>query len=57
VLTIIELMHLTRMQLCDLRLQITRELDDCPEGSHERETALASLRNIATALSRRDFSP
>jgi hypothetical protein len=57
VLTIIELMRLTRLQLCDLRLRVTRELDDYPEGSYEREAALASLRNIATALARRDFSP
>ncbi len=57
VLTIIELMRLTLMQLCDLRLRITRELDDYPEGSYERKAALASLRNIPEVLSRRDFSP
>jgi hypothetical protein len=44
VLTIIELMRLTRMQLCDLRLRITCELDGYPEGSYEREAALAGLR-------------
>jgi hypothetical protein len=57
VLTIIELMRLTRMQPCDLRLRITGELDDYPEGSYEREAALASLRNIAAVLARRDFLP
>jgi len=57
VLTIIELMWLTRMQLGDLRLRIIRELDAYPEGSYEREAALTTLRNIATVLSRRDFSP
>jgi len=57
VLTIIELMRLTRTQLCDLLVRITSALDDYPEGSYEREAALASLRNIATVLARRDFSP
>ncbi len=57
VLAIIELMRLTRMQLCDLRLRITRELDDYADGSDEREAALANIRNIRTVQARRDFSP
>jgi hypothetical protein len=55
VLTIIELTRLTRMQLCDLLVRLTRELDDYREGSHEHQALLASLRNIRTVLARRDF--
>jgi hypothetical protein len=56
-LTIIELMRLTRRQLCDLLVRITSTLDDYPDGSDEREAALINLRNIRTVLARRDFSP
>jgi len=56
-LTIIELMRLTRTQPCDLLVRITCALDDYPDGSDERESALTSLRNIHTVLARRDFSP
>jgi hypothetical protein len=57
VLTINELMRLTRIELCDLVNRITSELPKYPDGSPERANALASLRNIRYALSRRDYSP
>jgi len=57
VLTIDELMLLTRIELCDLVNQITIELPTFPEGSPERIIALTSLRNIRFVLARRDFSP
>ena len=56
-LTINELMHLTRIELCDLINRITIELPKSPEGSPERAAAFAGLRNIRLALARRDFSP
>jgi len=47
VLTINELMRLTRTELCRLFAQITSELATLPEGSPERDIALMNLRNIA----------
>ncbi len=57
VLTINELMRLTRIELCGLFSQITNELATFPEGSPDRNNALTILRNIRWALARRDFSP
>jgi hypothetical protein len=57
VLTLTELMRLTRTELCGLFTQITSELPAFPEGSPERDNALTNLRNIRSALARRDFSP
>jgi hypothetical protein len=57
VLTIAELMHLTRIELFDLVNRITNELPTFPEGSPERANALITLRNIRYILARRDFSP
>jgi hypothetical protein len=57
VLTLTELMRLTRTELCGLFTQITNELPAFPEGSPERDNALTNLRNIRWALARRDFSP
>jgi hypothetical protein len=57
VLTINELLRLTRIELCDLAQRITNELPTFPEGSPERADALTSLRNIRLVLARRDFSP
>ena len=54
VLTINELMRLTRIELCDLAQRITNELRSLPEGSPERANALTSLRNIRYVLARRD---
>lgn len=57
VLTLTELLRLTRTELCGLFTQITSELSAFPEGSPERETAHTNLRNIRLALARRDPSP
>jgi hypothetical protein len=57
VLTINELMRLTRIKLCNLAQRITNELPQFAEGSPERGNALTSLRNIRYALARRDYSP
>jgi hypothetical protein len=57
VLTINELMRMTRIELCTLFTQIAGELSAFPEGSPDRDNALINLRNIRWALARRDFSP
>src|ERR1700680_2495620 len=57
VLTLTELMRLTRIELCALAAQVTNALAAFPEGSPERLNAQISLRNIRWALARRDFSP
>jgi hypothetical protein len=57
VLTINELMRLTRIELCDLAQRITNELPKFAAGSPERTTALTNLRNVRYVLARRDYSP
>jgi hypothetical protein len=57
VLTINELLRLTRIELSGLAQRITNELPTFPDGSPERTSALTSLRNIRYVLARRDFSP
>ncbi len=57
VLTLTELMRLTRTELCGLAAQITNALMQLPEGSPDRNNALINLTNIRAALARRDFSP
>lgn len=57
VLTITELMRLTRTELCALLSRITNELQKFPEGSGERANAHINLRNIRFVLTRRDPSP
>jgi hypothetical protein len=57
VLTLTELMRLTRIELCALLARITSELPDFPEGSAERDAAHINLRNIRAVMARRDFSP
>ena len=57
VLTLTELMRLTRIELCDLFTRITAALPDFPEGSAERANALLNLGNIRRILARRDLSP
>jgi hypothetical protein len=55
VLTITELMLLTRVQLLDHLARITNALPDVPEGSVERDNALTSLRNVRYVLAWRDL--
>jgi hypothetical protein len=57
VLTIIELMRLTRIELTDLFIWITNVLPDLPEGSMERQNALLNLKNIRWVLMRHDLTP
>ena len=56
VLTICELMRLTRIELTDLLVRITNALPDLPEGSDERQIALINLRNIRSVLARHDLT-
>ena len=57
VLTICELMRLTRLELCYLLTQVTNALADFPEGSAERQNALTNLHNIRSVLARHDLAP
>jgi len=57
VLTITELLRLTRIELCALAAQITTDLATYPEGSPEHTAALANLRNIRSVLTRRHPAP
>lgn len=55
ILTIPELMLLTRVQLLDHLARITNALPGFPEGSAERDNALISLRNIRYVLAWREL--
>lgn len=57
VLTLTELMRLTRIELYALAARITTELAKLPEDSPDRNNALINLRNIRFVLARRDLSP
>jgi hypothetical protein len=57
VLTIYELMRLTRIELTNLLFQITNALPDLPEGSDQYQIALINLRNIRWVLARHDLTP
>jgi hypothetical protein len=58
ILTIIELMRLTRIELFDLVREIINTLPNLPEGSVKRRNALINLCNIRKVLAwRRDLSP
>jgi hypothetical protein len=55
VYTIVELMRLTRIELCDLAAKITNRLPDYPETSLAYANARETLQNIRSILTRRDF--
>jgi hypothetical protein len=55
-LTIDELLRLTRIELCDLTRWIANELPKFSAGSRERLNALTNLLNIRFVLSRRNYS-
>jgi predicted Rossmann-fold nucleotide-binding protein len=57
VLTLTELMRLTRTELFALAARMTTALLEFPEGSYERATAHVNLWNIRQVPARRDFSP
>jgi hypothetical protein len=52
VLTLIELMRMTRIELCDLAARITNALPEFPVGSQEYANARINLRNIRWTLER-----
>jgi hypothetical protein len=54
VLTLTELMRMTRIELFELMVQITNALRDYSEGTVERQIALTNLRNICRVLSGRE---
>ena len=49
VLTLTELMRMTRIELCDLVSRITAALPDFPEGSAERANALLRSRQYPSS--------
>jgi hypothetical protein len=57
VLTINELLRMTRKELCDLAAHIAARLSTYREGSPARTAALINLQNIRWTLARRDLSP
>ena len=57
VLTLTELMRLSKIELCGLAARITNALADLPDDSAELHNALINLHNIRRVLARRDFSP
>jgi hypothetical protein len=56
VLTITELMRLSRIELCDLLARITTILRNFPVGLVEQNNAITNLRNITRILMQRDLS-
>jgi hypothetical protein len=56
VYTIVELMRLTRIELCDLAAKITNRLPDYPETSQAYANARDTLRTISGILARRDLN-
>lgn len=57
VLTLTELMRLTRTELCGLAAKITAALPTYREGSPEPTAAYINLHNTRAVLARRDLSP
>jgi hypothetical protein len=55
--TLTELMNLTRAELFALHRQVAEALALLPEGSPERLTALATLRDTRRVLARCEFVP
>ena len=57
ILTLTELLRMTRIELCALLTEIANAMNDLPEGSPDRFTGEANLHKIRWALARGDFSP
>lgn len=57
VLTMTELMRLTRGELCGLESRITMALPAHPEGSPERNNAVRNLHNIRRVIAWYDLAP
>src|ERR1700738_4705318 len=56
-LTIAELMHLTRDELCDLAARIALTLPELDAGTLARSNAITSLDNIRRVMVLRDIHP
>ena len=57
VLSIAELLSLTRIELTELHASLSIQLAELPEGSSEQADTLVTLRNIRTVLARPEFLP
>ena len=57
VLSLIELLQLSRIELCDKLAQLTNAYPDIPEGSAESQIARYNLRLIRRALALRTADP
>jgi hypothetical protein len=57
VLTIDELLCLTRIELTELHASLSIQLAELPEGSSERNDTLATLENVRIVLARPEFTP
>lgn len=57
VLTTIELLQLSRIELCDLAARITNRLPDYPDGSEAAANARITLRNVRNVLASRSPHP
>lgn len=57
VLTITELLQLSRIELCDLAAKITNRLPDYPDGSEAAANARITLRNIRRVLASHSAEP
>jgi hypothetical protein len=56
-LSITELMRLTRHELCVLLTRTETALSDYPEGTPERRAVLTNMSNIRWAMARRGPAP
>jgi hypothetical protein len=57
VLTMTELMRLTRAELCGLESRVRITMPAHPEGSPERNNAVRNLRNIRRVLTWYNLAP
>ena len=57
VLSILELMRLTRAELCGLETEVRTALPEHPEASPERYVAERNLRSIRRVLAWYDVAP
>lgn len=56
-LTLPELLRLSRVELCDQLASLTNAFPDYPEGSDDSIVARYNLRQLRTALSLRQAEP
>ena len=55
-LTLMDLIKMSWMELYELMLEIMKLLPELPIGSKERDTALTNLRNICNIMTKRELS-